>query len=67
MTTQDDDVPGAGESERARWDELVEQIEQARDAYYQRDAPTLSDAEYDALFRELVDLETRFPELESAD
>ena len=56
-----------GEAERARWAALVEAIEHARDLYYQRDAPTISDAEYDVLFRELSDLEARFPELVSAD
>ena len=36
-------------------------MEAAREAYYQRDAPTLSDDEYDALFHELVALERRAP------
>ena len=31
--------------------------------YYVMDAPTVSDAEYDALFRELADLEVRYPAL----
>jgi DNA ligase (NAD+) len=31
--------------------------------YYQLDAPEISDAEYDALFRELTALEERYPEL----
>jgi DNA ligase (NAD+) len=31
--------------------------------YYQHDAPEISDAEYDALMRELVAIETAFPEL----
>ncbi len=52
---------------RARWVHLVEQVEAARAAYYQRDAPTLSDAEYDALFAELVALEADHPELVSQD
>ena len=34
--------------------------------YYQEDAPTVSDAEYDALRRRLVAIEERFPELKSA-
>ena len=33
---------------------LVEQIDRANHLYYAEDAPELSDAEYDALFRELV-------------
>jgi DNA ligase (NAD+) len=36
-------------------------------AYYQDDAPVVSDAEYDVLFRELLALEDVFPELKSED
>jgi len=35
--------------------------------YYALDAPTVSDAEYDALFRELGDLEGRYPALVTPD
>ena len=35
--------------------------------YYQEDAPTVSDAEYDALFRELQVLESEYPVLVTAD
>lgn len=35
--------------------------------YHEQDAPTISDGEYDALFRELLDLESEFPELVSTD
>ena len=35
--------------------------------YYQQDAPTISDADYDALRAELLALETTFPELATAD
>ena len=51
----------------SRWRELVEAIEQARTRYYGEDDATLSDAEYDALFRELEALEAEHPELISAD
>jgi DNA ligase (NAD+) len=51
----------------ARWRELVEQIDDARRRYYVDDAPTLSDIEYDTLFRELEALEAEHPELVSAD
>jgi DNA ligase (NAD+) len=46
---------------------LVEQIDEANHLYYAEDAPELSDAEYDALFRELVALETAHPELMTSD
>jgi DNA ligase (NAD+) len=52
---------------RARWTELVDVINAARAAYYQHDAPTLSDAEYDALYAELVALEQANPHLVSGE
>ncbi len=52
---------------RARRDELVVHIERARTAYYQHDKPEISDAEYDALFNELTQLENKYPELVTAD
>lgn len=52
---------------RSRWVELVDAINSARAQYYQDDAPTLSDAEYDELFRELAVLEQQFPELVSGE
>ena len=39
------------------------QIDRANELYHVQDAPELSDAEYDQLFRELVALETALPEL----
>ncbi|WRS29252.1 NAD-dependent DNA ligase LigA [Actinomycetaceae bacterium MB13-C1-2] len=63
MDTTDAELTAA----RQRWNELVELIEAARNAYYVSDEPTISDAEYDVLFRELQDLETEFPELASPD
>ncbi len=52
---------------RARHIELVQAIEAHRAAYYERDAPTVSDAEYDALERELCQIESTHPELADAD
>ncbi|MDU4245523.1 MAG: DNA ligase (NAD(+)) LigA, partial [Varibaculum cambriense] len=49
------------------WEELVDQINQARVLYYDRDRPTLSDAEYDQLFRQLEELEGHFPQLINPD
>jgi DNA ligase (NAD+) len=51
----------------ARHASLAGQIDQANQLYYGEDAPELSDAEYDALFRELVALETAYPELITSD
>jgi DNA ligase (NAD+) len=52
---------------RERREELVTLIEQARNEYYQHDKPTLSDAEYDVLFKELEQLEAQYPDLVTAD
>ena len=47
--------------------ELRSAIEAHNRAYYIHDAPNISDAEYDALFRELQSLESEYPELVTAD
>jgi DNA ligase (NAD+) len=47
--------------------ELREQIVRAGKLYYEQDAPEISDAEYDALYRELVELEELHPELQTPD
>lgn len=52
---------------QARIDELRRSIREASHRYYVLDQPTLSDAEYDRLFRELEQLEREHPELLTAD
>ncbi|ABZ85535.1 DNA ligase, nad-dependent [Heliomicrobium modesticaldum Ice1] len=47
--------------------ELREQIRRHDYCYYVLDAPEISDAEYDRLMRELLDLEQSHPELVTAD
>src|SRR5438309_4518204 len=51
----------------ARAEELRKQLREANYRYYVLDSPTLSDAEYDRLFRELSELEAENPQLRSAD
>ena len=51
----------------ARADSLRETIERANHEYYVLDEPTLSDAEYDRLFRELLELERAYPTLRTPD
>lgn len=46
---------------------LRAEIERHNRLYYVEDRPEISDAEYDALFRELLTLEEQFPELATAD
>ena len=47
--------------------ELTARIEQARVDYYEHDAPTMADGEYDALEKELRALEAENPQLASED
>ena len=57
-------VPAAA---RKRHGEVVTAIRDADHAYYVLDAPTVSDQEYDAWMRELVELEAAHPALRSPD
>ena len=52
---------------RARAETLRETIRHHDSQYYVLDQPEVSDAEYDALMRELQQLEARHPELEAVD
>ena len=45
----------------ARHRELALAIDRANVLYHAEDAPEMTDAEYDQLFRELVALETAYP------
>ena len=55
------------ETTRDRYNDLVERINEARAAYYDRDSPTLSDADYDRMYREVEQIEERYPQLRGAD
>lgn len=52
---------------KSRIDALKAEILHHNEAYYKNDSPEISDFEYDSLFRELVSLETQFPELVTED
>lgn len=52
---------------KQRLDELKATLEKANHNYYDLDAPTLEDDEYDALMRELRGIEEQFPELLTED
>ncbi|GAB2618181.1 NAD-dependent DNA ligase LigA [Pseudactinotalea suaedae] len=47
----------------ARWQRLADEVRDHQFAYYVKDAPTVSDAEFDALLAELEALEEAHPEL----
>lgn len=52
---------------REEYQQLVDSVRAARRAYYNDDSPALSDAEYDALFRRLEQVEALHPELVAND
>ncbi len=51
----------------ARAEELRRSIDEANYRYYALDDPQITDAEYDELLRELIDIEQRYPELQAPD
>ncbi|HUL93593.1 MAG TPA: NAD-dependent DNA ligase LigA [Burkholderiales bacterium] len=58
---------GSGEKFRRRAEELRREIEDHNHRYYVLDSPVISDAEFDRLFRELVELESAHPDLVTPD
>ena len=50
-----------------RIQQLRDEIKEHDRRYYEEAAPTISDREYDRLYKELVDLETKFPDLVTPD
>ena len=68
MTTPEDDVSGLSEAEAASaLERLAREMAEHDARYYNDDAPTISDADYDALKRRNLALEQRFPQLVRAD
>ena len=60
----EDLTPAQAAAEHVR---LVAEILEHNRLYYQEDAPSVSDAEYDVLLRRLQDIEAQFPDLETPD
>ncbi len=55
------------ETTRDRYNELVDRINAAREEYYNNDNSPVTDAEYDRMYREVEDIENRYPQLRGAD
>ena len=55
--------PGPSDAELRRAAELRQLLQRAAHAYYVLDAPVMEDPVYDRLYRELLELESSFPEL----
>jgi DNA ligase (NAD+) len=65
LAEQAEDAPDA--DLRRRWQELADEVREHQFRYYVRDAPIISDAEFDKLLRELQALEAGHPELRTPD
>ena len=64
MTDLPTDVPA---DVRHEWTELAEQVRGHQFSYHVKDAPTITDGEYDELIRALIALEDRYVELRTPD
>nr|WP_132369764.1 NAD-dependent DNA ligase LigA [Nocardia alba] len=53
--------------QRVRWQQLADEVRGHQFRYYLRDAPIITDGEFDALLRELQDLEDTQPDLRTPD
>ena len=60
-------MSGDGKQAAKRVVQLRKEIQEHNQRYYEEAAPAISDREYDRLYQELVELETRFPELATLD
>jgi DNA ligase (NAD+) len=52
---------------RRRWQNLADEVREHQFRYYVKDAPIVSDAQFDSLFNDLIALEERYPELRVPD
>jgi len=66
-STRGAEVSAATPKAREEHLQAAEQVEDARWRYYVKDAPTMSDADFDKLMRRLEKLEQRYPDLRTPD
>ncbi len=52
---------------KQRYETLIHIIEENSKAYYELDAPKITDAQYDEYMKELIDIETAMPDLKRSD
>lgn len=67
MSTAESETAVPTEAVREEYENLADLVRKYRYAYYQEDAPTVSDAEFDSLYRRLEEIEALHPELVSND
>ncbi|WP_442790231.1 NAD-dependent DNA ligase LigA [Nocardia sp. CDC153] len=61
------EITAASGDERVEWQRLAEEVRDHQFRYYVRDAPIITDGEFDALFNRLVALEEAHPDLRTPD
>ncbi|WP_238846810.1 NAD-dependent DNA ligase LigA [Nocardia arthritidis] len=66
MSDEGEAVPATAE-QRVRWQELADEVREHQFRYYVRDAPIISDGEFDKLLRSLEELENEHPDLRTPD
>ena len=66
-STPPTDADAVPDEARHAWVTLAEQVRAHQFAYHVKDAPTISDGEYDALIRSLTALEDEHPALRTPD
>lgn len=63
-TSSSEDIPA---TVRGQWQELAEELRGHQFRYYVKDAPIISDGEFDSLLRQLQELEEAHPQLRTPD
>jgi len=61
------ETPAAESDLRRQWQELADEVRDHQFRYYVRDAPTITDADFDGMLRRLQTLEDEHPELRTPD
>ncbi|MGX1807446.1 NAD-dependent DNA ligase LigA [Nocardia sp. NPDC055321] len=67
MSESEIEITPASGDERVQWQQLAEQVRDHQFRYYVRDAPTISDGQFDELFQRLSALEDAHPDLRTPD
>ncbi|MET7767751.1 NAD-dependent DNA ligase LigA [Nocardia sp. NPDC005366] len=67
MSDSESAAVAATAEQRVQWQQLADEVREHQFRYYVRDAPIISDGEFDELLRRLHDMEERHPDLLTPD
>ncbi|MGY2025428.1 NAD-dependent DNA ligase LigA [Nocardia gipuzkoensis] len=67
MSDSDSAAAPATAEQRVQWQQLADEVREHQFRYYVRDAPIISDGEFDALLRRLETMEDEHPDLRTPD